>query len=380
MSTIDLADLRLRLSEFSTQGKPALLPALHIAQSIYGYLPEQVAEEVGRILGVPLADIHGVIEFYSLFYPEKVGKTILQVCTNPPCSMFGGENLLSSLCNHLGTLDGETTADGAYSVERVACLGLCSHAPALLLCSPGGEQVAIGNANPDQPANFIQRSGKPLRTPVYGYERILTTNCGNDRPTSLAQYEASGGYQGLRRALQISPREVIEEIKASGLVGRGGAAFPTSVKWEGVAQAPGETKFVICNADKSEPGTFKDRVLLEDDPQRTLEGMIIAAYAVGATKGYIYVRGEYLNAFHILSEAINEARRAGYLGTNILGSKFQFDVELRLGAGAYICGEETALFKSIEGKRGFPRLKPPFPTTHGLFWPTNRDKQCRNAM
>jgi NADH-quinone oxidoreductase subunit F len=158
----------------------------------------------------------------------------------------------------------------------------------------------------------------------------------------------------------MKPAEVVAEIKASGLVGRGGAAFPTGIKWEGAAKAPADQKYVICNADESEPGTFKDRILLIDDPHRTIEGMCIAAYAIGATKGYIYLRGEYPYILPVLENALNEAREAGFLGKD-------FDIEIRLGAGAYICGEETALFESIEGKRGFPRIKPPFPTTYGLF-------------
>jgi NADH-quinone oxidoreductase subunit F len=151
------------------------------------------------------------------------------------------------------------------------------------------------------------------------------------------------------------------------LVGRGGAAFPTGVKWEGAANASGQPKYIVCNADESEPGTFKDRILMEEDPHRTIEGMLIAAYAVGAQKGYIYVRGEYPYAFKIIGDAVEAARHAGMLGRNILACGLDFDIEMRLGAGAYICGEETALFESIEGKRGLPRIKPPFPTTHGLF-------------
>jgi NADH-quinone oxidoreductase subunit F len=160
---------------------------------------------------------------------------------------------------------------------------------------------------------------------------------------------------------------VIAEVKASGLVGRGGAAFPTGVKWEGASRAESDTRYVVCNADESEPGTFKDRVLMEGDPHRILEGLTIAGYAVGADKGYLYVRGEYPYAYKVLGWALGEARQAGLLGDNILGSGFTFDIEMRRGAGAYICGEETAMFESIEGKRGFPRVKPPFPTTHGLF-------------
>jgi NADH-quinone oxidoreductase subunit F len=165
----------------------------------------------------------------------------------------------------------------------------------------------------------------------------------------------------------MRPADVIAEIKASGLVGRGGAAFPAGIKWEGAAAAPGSPKYVVCNADESEPGTFKDRVLLLDDPHSVIEGMVIAGFAIGASSGYIYLRGEYPYIVPVLTRALTEARAAGLLGPDILDSGFGFDIEIRVGAGAYICGEETALFESMEGKRGFPRVKPPFPTTHGLF-------------
>jgi NADH-quinone oxidoreductase subunit F len=199
---------------------------------------------------------------------------------------------------------------------------------------------------------------------VFGSLRELTANCGNGRPTPLAEY---GAYLSFRKALSMSPEEIVNEVKASGLVGRGGAAFPTGIKWDGARNAPEDQKYVVCNADESEPGTFKDRVLLLDDPHRVIEGMLIAGYAIGASRGYIYLRGEYPYILPILEAALSEARKAGLLGENIRNSGFTFDIELRLGAGAYICGEETALFESIEGKRGFPRVKPPFPTTNGLF-------------
>jgi NADH-quinone oxidoreductase subunit F len=183
----------------------------------------------------------------------------------------------------------------------------------------------------------------------------------------LDEYTSGGGYRALRKALRMKPGEVLGEVKSAGLVGRGGAAFPTGIKWEGAANAPGQPKYIVCNADESEPGTFKDRVLMEEDPHRTIEGMIIAAHAVGARHGYIYVRGEYPYAFEALGKAAAEARQAGLIGPRVLGSDLAFDIEIRLGDSAYICGEETALLESIEGKRGFPRIKPPFPTTHGLF-------------
>jgi NADH-quinone oxidoreductase subunit F len=180
-------------------------------------------------------------------------------------------------------------------------------------------------------------------------------------------FEKHEGFEGLKNASDQSPAEIRAQIRDSGLLGRGGAAFVTEIKWEGAANAPTEPKYIVCNADESEPGTFKDRILLENDPLAIIEGMIIGGYAIGAHKGFIYVRGEYHRAQDIFLQALENARSHGFLGKDILGSGFDFDIELRSGAGAYICGEETALFESIEGKRGFPRLKPPFPTTHGLY-------------
>jgi NADH-quinone oxidoreductase subunit F len=247
-------------------------------------------------------------------------------------------------------------------VESTTCLGLCAQAPAVLVGN-----TAAGPADQQQISQLINGSRNGNKPVIGGDIQLLTGNCGKGSPTNLAEYEASDGYTGLRKALTIEPEAVIAEIKASGLVGRGGAAFPTGLKLEGASIADGTPKYMVCNADESEPGTFKDRILMEGDPHRLLEGMIIAAHAIGTFKGFIYVRGEYPAAFAILRNAVAEAYQAGYLGKNILKSDFHFDIELRLGAGAYICGEETALFESIEGKRGFPRIKPPFPTTHGLF-------------
>lgn len=362
MSEFDLSPLKSHLQTYQSQGRTALLPILHAVQDIYGYIPESAAQEIGQRLNVPLADIHGVIEFYSLFYSQPTAKTILRVCTDISCAMRGSEGILKEVCQHLGVQEGESTTDGSFMVERAPCLGLCEHAPAAWV----GEK-ALGKIDQVPPGELL-RGEIPPPSPITGGDvRHLTTNCCNGRPTHLDEYVESGGYAGLRRALGMPSDAVIAEVKDSGLVGRGGAAFPTGVKWEGAAQAGSTPKFVVCNADESEPGTFKDRVLMEEDPHRTIEGMIIAGYAIGASKGYIYVRGEYPTAYQSLKHAVDEASQAGFLGTDILGSGFHFEIELRRGAGAYICGEETALFESIEGKRGFPRLKPPFPTTHGLF-------------
>lgn len=362
MAEFDLNLLRARLADLSPYGRTSLLPALHLAQEICGYIPEPVAAEIGKSLGIPLADVHGVIEFYSLFYPEPVGRTIIRVCTDPACRLAGGEEILDAVCLEAGLKPGETDSERTVTIERAPCLGLCEHAPAVL-----ANEKPIGRASPFQARQLLQGQGNATHSIIGGDLRILTGNCGRGFTTTLKEYITDDGYQGLQRALRSSPQAVIGEVKASGLVGRGGAAFPTGVKWEGAATAGGERRFVVCNADESEPGTFKDRVLMEDNPHLLLEGLVIAGYAIGASKGYIYVRGEYPHAFRILREAVAEAYQSNFLGSNILGSEFSFEIELRLGAGAYICGEETALFESIEGKRGFPRLKPPFPTTHGLF-------------
>jgi NADH-quinone oxidoreductase subunit F len=205
------------------------------------------------------------------------------------------------------------------------------------------------------------------RSEIYGDPLFLLSNAGNIDPLSIKEYQAAGGFAGLQRAFSLSPDEVIEMISASELTGRGGAGFPTGLKWKSCAEVDRFPKYLVCNEDESEPGTFKDRALIEGDPFTIIEGMIIAAYAVGINKGYLYIRGEYTCSHEVITQALEIAHQEGYLGNNILGSGFDFEIELRSGAGAYICGEETALFESIEGKRGFPRIKPPFPTTHGLF-------------
>ena len=348
MSEIDLTHLEPAIESYIPLGRSGLLPALHAAQKIYGWLPEEVAAEVARLLRAPLADVHGVIEFYSLYYNEQVGRKFIRVCTDPACALKGADQLLDHLCKNHDVEPGQTTDDLSLTIERSPCLGLCEQAPAALV-----DDDAEMNITPDFQSYDL---GIP-KSLVYGSMRLLTANCGNGT-TTLAKY---GEYSAYKKALSMTPDAVIAETdKASGLVGRGGAAFPTGIKWGGAAKAQADQKYVVCNADESEPGTFKDRVLLLDDPHRTIEGMCIAAYAIGATKGYIYIRGEYPYIVPVLENALNEARLDGYLGTH-------FDIEIRVGAGAYICGEETALFESIEGKRGFPRVKPPFPTTNGLF-------------
>src|SRR5512140_2525632 len=354
ISVPDLSLLHPAIEPYVPLGRSGLLPALHAAQRIYGWLSEPVAAEVANSLNIPLVDVHGVIEFYTLFYNEPVGKRIIRVCVDPACGLKGADQVLQHLCTHHGVQPGGTTADGAVTIEASPCLGLCEQAPAALLNDQAETSIGL--------AAHSYELGRP-RSIVGSSLRVLTANCGHGT-TSLAQH---GDYAGLTRALTMSPAGVVAQVKASGLVGRGGAAFPTGVKWEGAAAADGSPKYVVCNADESEPGTFKDRVLLLDDPHSVIEGMLIAGYAIGAAHGIIYLRGEYPYIVPVLENALAEALSAGYLGQHILNSDFSFEIDIRLGAGAYICGEETALLESVDGKRGFPRVKPPFPTTFGVF-------------
>jgi NADH-quinone oxidoreductase subunit F len=362
MSDSDVHPLHSILKGLAPRGRSALIPALQAAQQLYGWVDEDVAREISGALTVPLADIFGVLDFYAMLYRHPVGRTVLHVCSAPVCALAGADAVAGSLCRHLKIAPGEVSSGGGFTVEHAPCLGLCDRAPAVL----AGEAV-VAPADPACPESISSPSKQAAASFVGGDVRLLTTNCGEGHTTSLSEYRKLGGYAGLKKALTMTPESVLVEVKSAGLVGRGGAAFPTGIKWEGAAKAPGEPKYIVCNADESEPGTFKDRILVEDDPHRIIEGMIIAAYAVGASRGYIYIRGEYRHAFDVMSAALADATDAGLLGANIFSSGLSFEIEMRLGAGAYICGEETALLESIEGKRGLPRIKPPFPTTSGLF-------------
>lgn len=358
------AELEALLVRHRPGGRARLLEALHDAQAIYdGWLPRPVVERVAAGLAIPAAEVQGVIEFYELFHQHPVGRRIIRVCQDAPCALAGSEALLERLIDRLGIQAGQTTTDGEYTLERVRCLGLCDRAP-VAQCN----QARYGQLDRESLEPLLAGEPVPERQVTGGLIRLALANVGLVDPTSLAQYQANGGLAAWRRALAtLTPEAVIEEVSAAKLVGRGGAAFPTGQKWRLTADNPPGPRYVIANADESEPGAFKDRVLLEGDPFRVLEGLLIACYAVGAHEGFVYLRGEYYQAYTRLSQALEQLSAAGFTGTNILGSGFDCRLEIRRGAGAYVCGEETALMESLEGKRGFPRLKPPFPTTAGLW-------------
>lgn len=353
------------LEEFSSQGRTMLLPALNYAQEIHGWLPKEVQVEISNALRVPLADIHGVIEFYTMFYNQPTAKKVVRICDGPVCQLANAQAVMKSIEDNLGLQNGETSADQGITYERVTCLGMCEFAPVGL-----NNLRPAGNLSPDTAQDFLDGSHPQPAAKVYGNPLATLSRIGKVSPASLEDYEKMEGYAGLRKALALQPDQLIELVESSKILGRGGAQFPTGTKWRftRATNQPANQKHIVVNADESEPGTFKDRVLMEEDPFSLIEATTLAGYAVGAENGWIFVRGEYPRSYQHLETAIQKAREKGYLGKNILGKDgFNFDIELRKGAGAYICGEETALFEAIEGKRGFPRIKPPFPTTHGLF-------------
>ncbi|MFN2234762.1 MAG: NAD(P)H-dependent oxidoreductase subunit E [Anaerolineales bacterium] len=339
-----------------------IIPILWKIQETYRYLPDTALHQVARFTKVPENRIYGVASFYTQLKSTVLGIRHIMICRGTACWIKESKTYLEKLENYLGIKAGETSADGKWSLEVVECLGLCDYAPSALV---NGVPISIDlDADPESWLESLE--GVSLGS-LGGEPRWLTKRCGVVDPKSLEDYKKYGGLVGLKRCLSLKPSEVIDEIVQSGLSGRGGAAFPTGLKWKFSAAESQTPRYVICNADESEPGTFKDRILMEGDPFSIIEGMLIAGYAIGSAKGYIYIRGEYHRPRRILQAAIEKAYQAGYLGENILGSSFSFDLEIRSGAGAYICGEETALFESIEGNRGIPRTKPPFPTTNGLF-------------
>ena len=339
-----------------------LLPALQAVQSRIGWISEGALSYVCLRLAVPPAEAYGVATFYALLSTTPRPKRVLHVCDDIACRCKGAEALCAEL------------EKGDASFHRSPCLGLCDQAPAALLtvAGPTPEERLFGNVTAAQ-AKKVLKGASPDDTdriplPQKGDASLrLLRRVGSVDPTSLDDYRARGGYVALRRAIEIGPEAVIREVTDARLMGRGGAAFPTGRKWDAVAKQAVRPHYLVCNADESEPGTFKDRVLMEEDPFGLVEAMTVAAYATGCERGFIYLRGEYPLAYERLSHAIDAARARGFLGERVLGRDFPFDIEIRRGGGAYICGEETAVFNSIEGFRGEPRNKPPFPVESGLF-------------
>jgi NADH-quinone oxidoreductase subunit F len=348
-----------------------LLPTLHALHEHAGWISPGALNYIARRLTIPPADVYGVATFYALFSVQPRAPRVLHVCDDLVCRCVGSDSLIATLTEQIGPEGSEV--DGACWLSS-PCLGQCDRAPAALLIESGQaplERELTAVQSDDLLAVMGGATPAPHRPVVPSQagqaELRLLGRVGVVDPESLDDYRAHGGYDALRRAFELGPEGVLREVVDSKLLGRGGAAFPMGRKWEAVARQPRRPHYLICNADESEPGTFKDRVILEGDPFSLIEAMTIAGYATGCEHGYIYLRGEYPIALRRLEIAVGQARERGLLGAGILGRDFSFEIELRKGAGAYICGEETAVFGSIEGYRGEPRNKPPFPVDRGLF-------------
>ena len=357
-----------RVATRSVGHRHLLLPALHALQDRAGWITEGGLDYVCRRLGVPPAEAYGVATFYALFSLQPRPPRVVHVCVDLACLTRGAGALADALERH-------APASDRACVQRSACLGLCDAAPAALVTDAGARPAAavagpadVSSLTPvldGAPPGFPPRPGAVPQ--AGGAELVLLRRIGVVDPTSVDSYRAAGGYEALRRAFELGPAGVLRELLDARLVGRGGAAFPTARKWEAVARQPVRPHYLVCNADESEPGTFKDRVLLEGDPFAVVEAMTVAGVTTGCEAGLVYVRGEYALARERVEGAVRAARARGLLGDDVMGRGVRFDIEVRRGAGAYICGEETALFNSIEGYRGEPRSKPPFPSDEGLW-------------
>lgn len=365
--------------------RDTLLGALHEIQHNSGknWLPPQTLAETARNYGLTAAAVKGVASYYSMFSLTPRGRHVIRFCVSPVCRMFGSTDLLEVAARASGARPGACSADGLFSLEEVQCLGRCAGAPAMMI-----DDLAYARLTPDRIKELITAiraqeataaGGLPAEAGQYAADigprdspRIALRFMGLDDPADARQYRQAGGYAGLQRALSLPPDQLVADLTRAAVRGRGGAGFPAGLKERAAAGSACSDsadcqRYVVCNADEGEPGTFKDRIIMESSPQLLIEGILISAYAIGARRGFVYLRGEYGRSIKLLQRALASAYLEGYLGEAILGSDFSFDLELRLGAGSYLCGEELTLIESLEGKRGYPRIKPPFPAESGLW-------------
>ncbi len=367
--------------------RSALVPALYVAQREAGWLPNEALDEVAGLFDIEPMEVYAVAGFYNMLYKEPHGKFHIEVCTNVPCMLRGSEKLAEHLQERLGVKLGETTADGNFTLDHMECLGSCATAPMCFVrrtqsnwgryyenLSPETADAMLDEllATVEEPAPDLPMSRLgPEGAAPYHHDHHPDTNFllkRIDQPDShlIDTYLADGGYQAARKAVGMPAQEVLDMVKTAGVRGRGGAGFPAGMKWSFLPKDV-YPRYLVVNCDESEPGTFKDRLIVEYDPHQLLEGIICASWAIQAHYAFIYIRGEYMFGFQRLQDAIAEAKAHGFLGKNIFGADFDLEVVVHPGAGAYICGEETALLTSLEGNRGHPRLKPPFPAVAGLY-------------
>ena len=371
--------------------RSAILPALYVIQREFGYCKVEAQNELAEMLELEPAEVGAVVSFYNMFHEEPKGDYHVEVCTNVPCMLRGANQCMHHLEEQLGIHHGQKTDDGKFALDHMECLGSCGTAPMvsiteaksgkiryfeelhsaqdvekmLNLVNDGKAFETLERWTPEGDPNGEGKSAGPYRTG--GMEKLfLLARIGKPNSISIETFEADGGYAAAKRVLtEMKPEEVLEQVKASGIRGRGGAGFPTGQKWSFLA--PAFPRYLVINADESEPGTFKDRLIMEYDPHQLLEGIILSAFAIQAETAFIYIRGEYYYAYTRLIAAIEEAKAKGYLGKGIFGTEKNLNLVVHRGAGAYECGEETALLTSLEGYRGHPRMKPPFPAVEGLY-------------
>jgi len=367
----------------------AVIHALYLVQDQQGYISNNAVRHVAQVIGCTTADVEDVVSYYVMFHCAPTGKYVLQVCTTLSCALAGAERVVEELQHKLGIKVGETDPTGMFTIQQMECLGACDRAPVMMVNNEHWHELL----QPEQVSGLVDRmktdglkalsgchlsearitEGSKTTTPstakaLPSYQPVLTQYAFTPGGAELDHYvKHQAGYQGVKKALSMSPEAVIEEVKKSGLRGRGGAGFPTGLKWQFVDKKSPKPKYIVCNADESEPGTFKDHLLMERNPHLLVEGCLIGCYAIGSQAAYIYIRGEFYHLFPTMQKAIDDARKAGYLGKNIQGSGFDCEVYLHRGAGAYEAGEETALLESLEGKRAQPRFKPPFPAVEGAW-------------
>jgi NADH-quinone oxidoreductase subunit F len=358
------------------QKRSAALPLLHLWQEHFDFINDEAVTWIAAKLGLQPINILELVTFYPMLREKRAGKTHIRVCRTLSCAMAGSYRVMENLCASTGIqrkTDGagmhapiSVSPDGNYSIEFVECLASCGTAPVCMINDDLRESVQPDNAMSilsEPPPKPAVHSPHPLE------QRIIFKNIGRKNwKTDIKTYLDHGGYEDLKKAVKMPRADIVNEVKTSGLRGRGGAGFPCGVKWSFIKPDEKKPVYLICNADESEPGTFKDRYIIHEDPHQLLEGIAISCFALNARTAYIYIRGEFPEGARILERAIEEAHKHKFLGKNILGSGFDVDVYIHRGAGAYICGEETGLIESLEGKRAYPRIKPPyFPAVLGLY-------------
>jgi NADH-quinone oxidoreductase subunit F len=358
------------------QKRSAALPLLHLWQEHFGLISDEGIRGIAAKLDLQPINILELVTFYPMLREKRVGRRHVRVCRTLSCAMAGSYQVMEKLCaaagidrHHPGENDMHSwsSADGEYSIEFVECLASCGTAPVCMVNDELHENVRA-----DEAARTLSNPKSEIRNPKLPHpleHRLIFKNIGRKNwTTDIDCYLRDGGYEQLKKAVTMPRTAIVNEVKTSGLRGRGGAGFPCGVKWGFIKEDEKKPVYLICNADESEPGTFKDRYIIHEDPHQLLEGILISCFALNARTAYIYIRGEFPEGAKILDRAIEEARAKNLVGQNILGTGFDVEIYIHRGAGAYICGEETGLIESLEGKRAYPRIKPPyFPAVLGLY-------------